>query len=329
MKFLKRFIFVVLLIVLIGLGYSYLQPSHTHRPIQPLSGLQSYLKPLHLNLPDDRRIKITLPYMGLDSSSVILMNAHNGDIIYEKNDNQALPTASMSKMMTEYLVLQAIKENKITWDTPVPISDYVNYISNHPGFASVHIKKGQNYTVRDIFDAMAVRSANGAAIALAETVSGSEKAFVQKMNDTAKQLGLDHSHFVDSTGLNNADLGPYYHTGGPQDTNVMSARDVAVLAQHLIQQYPDILKVIDKPKITFDGKTYRNTNWMLPGVNKQLGYRGVDGLKTGYTDEAGYCFVGTVERNNARLISVIMGAPTKIARFTETKKLYDTAFSQF
>lgn len=329
MKFWKWFI-PILILVCVGTGLYLTQQPHINQPLKLLLGMKSDLKPKILNLPDDRRIKIQLPDIGLQASSVILMNAQNGDILFEKNDNQPLPTASMSKMMTEYLVLEAIyKEHKINWDTPVNISDYAYYISNHPGFASVHLEKGKHYTVKQIFDAMAVRSANGAAIALAETVSGSEKEFVKKMNATAAQLGLDHSHFVDSTGLNNTDLGQYYTTGGPTDTNRMSAKDVAVLARDLIQTYPEILKVIDQTKITFQDKTYKNTNWMLPGVKKDLGYQGVDGLKTGYTDEAGYCFVGTVKRNDARLISVVMGTNTKEARFTETEKLYDEAFKMF
>ena len=176
---------------------------------------------------------------------------------------------------------------------------------------------------------MAIRSANDAAIALAETVAGSEKNFVVKMNKTAAQLGLDQSQFVDSTGLSNTDLGQYYSTGAPTDNNIMSAKDVAMLAKELIQQYPQILDVVNQPSITFGQSKYTNTNWMLPQVNKHhVGYDGVDGLKTGYTDEAGYCYVGTVKKNGTRLISVVLGASSKEARFTETGRMYDVAFKQ-
>ena len=329
MKLKKWIIPLVCVILLAIIGLQFIKVQGLHQPAKLLTGIENGLKPKVLNLPDDRRIKVTLPDVGLQADSVILMNAHNGDVLFEKNADQSLPTASMSKMMTEYLVLEAIKNQKLTWDTPVTISDYVYWVSNHPGFASVHLKKEKKYTVRELFDAMAVRSANGAAAALAEAVAGSEKEFVKQMNAEAGKLGLNHSQFVNSTGLSNTDLGQYYSTGGPNDTNRMSARDVAALAQQLIQNHPEILKVIDRPEITFDGKTYRNTNWMLPGVKKDVGYKGVDGLKTGYTDEAGYCFVGTVHKKNARLISVVMGAPTPVGRFTETEKLYNTAFNQF
>ncbi|MGV3488412.1 MAG: D-alanyl-D-alanine carboxypeptidase family protein [Tuberibacillus sp.] len=328
---LRKWLFLALcLILLAGLGYHFIKKESLNQPIKQLSGMENgILQHKELNLPDDRRIKVTLPDMGLQADSVILMNAHHGDILFEKNADEPLPTASMSKMMTEYLVLEAIKNKKITWDTPVTISDYVFWVSNHPGFASVHLNKNQKYTVRELFNAMAVRSANGASIALAEAVAGSEKEFVKQMNAKANELGLSHSQFVNCTGLSNTDLESHYSTGGPNDTNRMSARDVAVLAQKLIRNHPEILKIIDQPKITFQGKSYHNTNWMLPGVKKEVGYKGVDGLKTGYTDEAGYCFVGTVHKNNARLISVVMGAATPVDRFTETAKLYNTAFSQF
>jgi D-alanyl-D-alanine carboxypeptidase (penicillin-binding protein 5/6) len=270
-----------------------------------------------------------LPNLGLQAKSVILMNAQTGDILYEKDIANPLPTASMSKMMTEFLVLKAIHDHKITWDKSISISNYAYAISNHPGFASVHLNKGQPYTVRELFTAMAIHSANGATIALAEAVASSEKDFVIKMNETAKQLGLKDTHFVDSTGLNNSDLGSFYSTGSQNDTNVMSAKDVALLAKQLIQQFPDILDVVDEPKFTFGQHTYTNTNWMLPQINKQnVGFEGVDGLKTGYTDEAGYCFVGTVKRNDMRLISVVMGATSKVTRFTETEQLYETAYHQ-
>jgi len=329
MKLKKRVIFILCAILIVSFGLFYFKGPHIHEPVKFLTGMNDSLKPKELNLPDDRRIKVTLPDMGLQAESIILLNAHNGDVLFEKNADKSLPTASMSKMMTEYLVLEAIKKHQIEWNTPVSISDYAYWVSSHPGFASVHLQKGKQYSVKELFTAMAVRSANGTAVALAEAVSGSEKDFVQKMNEKAKELGLTNSRFVNSNGLSNSDLEQYYTSGGPNDSNRMSAKDVATLARRLIQDYPEILNIIDQPKITFEGKTYHNTNWMLPGVKKDVGYQGVDGFKTGYTDEAGYCFVGTVHKGQTRLISVVMGAPTPIDRFTETEKLYDTAFNQF
>lgn len=174
---------------------------------------------------------------------------------------------------------------------------------------------------------MVIHSANGATIALAETVAGSEKDFVIMMNEKANLLGLTQSTFVNTTGLSNSDLGNFYSTGSSQDTNSMSARDVAMLAKHLIEQFPEVLDVVKEPKVTLGQQTFSNTNWMLPDNNQaNVSYEGVDGLKTGFTYEAGYCFAGTVKKDDLRLISVVMGASTKVTRFSETKRLYEAVY---
>ncbi|MCJ7843135.1 D-alanyl-D-alanine carboxypeptidase [Lederbergia sp. NSJ-179] len=270
---------------------------------------------------------ITLPELGIQAKSVILLDAGTGHVLYEKNKELALPPASMSKIMTELLVLEAIENQGISWDQAVTPSKYVFTIASIPGLASVSLQQDQTYTVRELFEAMAIHSANDAAIALAETVAGSEKEFVEQMNNRAEQLGLDQTHFVNSSGLNNQDLGAYFSTGGPNDANLMSAQDLARLAQRLLIKYPEILQISAEPTLVFGSQTYKNTNLMLPGIGSSLESSGVDGLKTGFTDEAGYCFIGTVERGDTRLISVVMGTDSMIARFTETEKLYDAAFS--
>ncbi|GGE30192.1 hypothetical protein GCM10011391_05960 [Pullulanibacillus camelliae] len=317
---------IIALLAISGLwiGQSFYSASSHSTRIHWLSKVEDQV-PKALHLPG-QEIELLSP-LHLQAKSVILMNAKNGHIIYEKNSDQALPTASMSKMMTEFLLLKAIHEHKITWDQKVKISHYAHAISNHPGFASVHLKKDQPYTISELYKAMVIQSANGAAIALAEAVAGSEKQFVEEMNGEAKALGLRESHFVDSTGLDNTDLGSYASTGSPNDTNKMSARDLAKLAQKLITNYPEILQITSQPKLVFDHRTYVNTDWMLPAINEQhLGYAGVDGLKTGYTSEAGHCFVGTVKQKGRRLISVVMGASSTVTRFSETKQLYQAAF---
>ncbi|GAE94449.1 D-alanyl-D-alanine carboxypeptidase [Gracilibacillus boraciitolerans JCM 21714] len=266
----------------------------------------------------------------INASSAYLINAETGRVLYEKNSDLPLPTASMSKMMTELLVLEAIDKQIINWDTSVSISDYVYAISSQPGFASVHLEQDKVYTVKDLFDAMAIHSANGAAIALAEAVATSEKDFVMKMNEKAEQLGLAKSQFVNSTGLDNEHLGKYFSVGTFEDTNTMSAKDIATLAQYLINKYPELLEVISQNQYIKNDQYYHNTNWMLPGVTAYgLAYQGVDGLKTGFTDLAGYCFAGTVEEDGVRLISVVMGTSSKTERFEETEKLYDAAFELY
>lgn len=261
----------------------------------------------------------------LEASSVMLMDAETGHIIYEKNSDLSLPAASMSKMMTELLVLEALTTDKLDWESKVSISQYAHEISHHPGYASVELQKDRAYTVEELFEAMAIHSANGAAIALAEAVSGSEELFVQQMNNKAKELGLDASEFVNSTGLDNQHLGDFSSVGALSDTNKMSAKDLVTLAEYLLEKYPSILEITSQPHYLANEKEYLNTNRMLSG---ELYFEGVDGLKTGYTDLAGYCFTGTVQQGDVRLISVVMGTDSEQERFTETEKLYNKAFDQ-
>ena len=327
MKSYFRYIAITTLLVLLtGCGLYFLltasQPSQT----LTVSNLTSAERSITVKDNNIQIIKTLepLPDIDIQASSAIVMNADNGDILFSRNSNASLPIASMSKMMTELLVLEAIEANSINWQDTSMISDYAYTISNQPGYASVHLTKEQSYTVRELFNAMAITSANGATIALAEMVAGSEKEFVAMMNEKANELGLEDSYFVNTTGLNNTDLGDYYSVGAPTDTNKMSAKDVAILAKQLIKQFPNILQIMDEPMLSFRKKFLLGDDFGFRMVRNE----GVDGLKTGYTDEAGFCFAGTVEKDDIRLISVVMGTSTIVDRFSETKRLYETAFDQ-
>ncbi len=277
-----------------------------------------------------------LPNLGLQAEAAILIHAEDGDILYDKNIDQSLPIASMSKIMSELLLLEAIEKGQIDWEDTVPISDYAYTISNHPGFASVLLEQNRDYTVRELFHAMAIRSANGATIALAEAVSGTEQDFVVLMNDKARQLGLEDTYIVNSTGLSNNDLGDFHSTGSPHDSNTMSASDLSKLAMYVIDQFPELLDIAKEPEFHFKGETYTNSNWMLPEskgdyletMAEDVHFDGVDGLKTGFTDVAGYCFTGTVTIDGERFISVVMGTANMGDRFLETKILYDALSDQ-
>lgn len=262
----------------------------------------------------------------LEAKAAVLIDAETGHILFQHNSDVSLPTASMSKLMTELLVLEAIDGGQIDWDTEVPISDYAYDISNTPRYATVHLDQAQSYTVKELFDAMAIHSANGATIALAEHVSGSERLFVQEMNQRAAELGLHTSTFVNSTGLDNKHLGDYYSVGTVDDLNKMSALDLAKLARHLIFHHPILLEITSQPYNFANDQEYPNTNLML---TDSVPYLGVDGLKTGYTKSAGYGFTGTVQQGDTRFISVVMGSESIQERFLETEILYDHAFDQF
>ncbi|WP_026693544.1 serine hydrolase [Peribacillus kribbensis] len=266
--------------------------------------------------------------LGLKAEAAILLDAKTGKIVYEKNADAVLGVASMSKMMTEYNTLVAIKEKKITWDQKVKISHYVHQLSAAPGLSNIGLTEGEDYTVKELYEAMAIFSGNAATVALAELLSGSEKNYVAFANKKAKELGLKHARFVNASGLVNSDLMGNIPAGTDKDENIMSARDVATLAFHLINDFPEALEYSKIPKLKFrDGREYPNFNWMLPGLIYE--YKGVDGLKTGSTDFAGYCFTATAVRDGQRFISVIMKADSKDSRFTETRKLLDYGFSNF
>ncbi|WP_245830996.1 serine hydrolase [Sediminibacillus massiliensis] len=277
--------------------------------------------------------KASAESLDLRAESAILVDADTGKILYAKQPDIKLPPASMTKMMTEYLVLEAIEEGQISWDTTTEISDYPYELSANPAFSGVGLIQDKEYTVRELYEAMAIISDNGTTIALAELVAGTESDFVKMMNEKAEELGLTDYEFVNATGLSNSHLGDRHPEGtAPDADNLLSAKSTAMLAYHLVNDYPEALTVSSTLTTEFDGKQLENLNWMLPWDNnnfEQFSYDGVDGLKTGYTELAGYCFTGTAERDGRRLISVVMKTESKEVRFEETAKLFDYGFEQF
>lgn len=279
--------------------------------------------------------------LDVHADGAILVEASTGKVLYAKNADTALGIASMSKMMTEYILLESIKKGKVKWEQEYTPSDYVSKISHYTDLSNVPLRKDMKYKIKDLYRAMAIYSANAATIAIAETISGSETNFVKLMNEKAKELGLKDYKFVNSTGLNNADLKGMQPKGtGPTDENIMSARAAAKLASHLINDFPEVLKTASIPKAKFhagpgEDINMENWNWMLPTLVYGAKDNGVDGLKTGTTDFAGHCFTGTAKRNGMRVITVVLNATnaqgqgTKKARFDETKKMMDYAFANF
>ena len=268
----------------------------------------------------------------IEAKSAILIDGKSGKILYGKDSDKPLPPASMTKMMTEYLLLEALDNEKIKFDDIVIASEYAHWLGIDGG-SRVFLALGEKRTVEELLYAIAVYSANDATVALAEYLAGSETNFVELMNKKAEELGMTQTLFLTSTGLPADDLGEFAPLiAGEQ---VMSARDAAILAWHLVNDHPEALKYTSTPFLNFregeanELKSLPNWNWMLPGVVKAYEYQGVDGLKTGFTDEAGYNFTGTAKKNNIRLISVVMGTTSKEQRFMETKKLLDYGFNNF
>lgn len=277
--------------------------------------------------------------LGIHVDGAILIDADSGKILYEENADTPLGIASMSKMMTEYLLFEAIEEGKISWDQEYRVTDYTYAVSQDRRLSNVPLRRDGSYTIRELYEALAIYSANAATIAIAETIAGTETEFLKLMDEKAKELGLKDYKFVNSTGLNNEYLQGMHPQGtGPNDENVMPAKSVARLAYHLMKDYPEVLDTtkINTKKFregTTDEIKMDNWNFMLPGF--VYAYEGVDGLKTGTTDFAGHCFTGTAKRGDKRVIAVVMkavdanGVGSYKARFDATRALFDYGFSQF
>ncbi|WP_100408269.1 D-alanyl-D-alanine carboxypeptidase family protein [Bacillus solitudinis] len=273
--------------------------------------------------------------LDLGAESAILVDAATGKILYQKNIDAILPTASMTKMMSEYLILEAINKGSITWEQQVPISDHVRALSLKRELSNVPLRQDESYSVKQLYESVAIYSANASTIAIAELIAGSETGFVKMMNDKGKELGLEDYEFVNSTGLNNSDLQGNHPEGtGEIAENMMSARATAKLAYSLLRDYPEVLDTASIPMKDFQAGpgeevSMENWNWMLSSIRPQHDYEGIDGLKTGYTAEAGNCFTATAKRGGTRLISVVMRTGSRDDRFNETRKLLDYGFNNF
>lgn len=252
----------------------------------------------------------TLPF-NIQSESALLMEASSGEILVDKNSSKPLPPASVTKMMVMLLAMEAIDSGQISLTDKVVASPEACRM----GGSQIWLEPGEEMTVEDLMKAIGIVSANDASVALAEYISGSHEEFVKLMNKRGQELGLQNTTYVNATGL--APDG-----GGPG--NITTAYDQALLARELLK-HPMVLKWtgtwIDSLR---GGESFlRNTN------NLVRFYEGCDGLKTGYTSEAGYCLVATAQRNGVRMLAVVMKAPTAPVRNNEITKLFNYGFSQY
>ncbi|MCM3173583.1 MULTISPECIES: D-alanyl-D-alanine carboxypeptidase family protein [Paenibacillus] len=262
---------------------------------------------------------------GIKAESAVLMDMRTEQILLDFNGSEGTAPAGVSKLMTELLVLDAITNGDIHWEDSVTISLYASSV----GGSHLALKQGEQFTVRELFQIVAVYSANDAAVALAEYISGSEQNFVSAMNKRAAAIGLsDTTVFTNSTGLSEKLLGPN-RPEAIQGQTVMTAIDACKLAKYLITNYPQILETSSQMQVSIHqrGMYMSNTNWMLSSLGGPYAYDGNDGLKTGYDEDSGYHFVGTTERNGKRLISVVFGSESREGRFVETKKLFNYGFA--
>lgn len=246
----------------------------------------------------------------LKAKSAILIDASTGNILLEKDSHEKRPIASVTKIMSMLLVMEAVDSGKLSLDDKVPVSDH----SYSMGGSQVWLKPGEVFTVDEMMKAVAIHSANDATVALAEKIAGSEDAFVALMNDKAKELGMNDTNFLDCTGLTD-------------DGHYSSAYDIAVMSRELINKHPKILDYTTKWLDSFRPGDHQVT---LNNTNKLIKfYQGANGLKTGFTTKAGYNLSAAAKRNNLQLIGVVLGEPDSNTRFAEAQKLLDYGFINF
>lgn len=246
------------------------------------------------------------------AKSAVLMDVHTGTLLCQQNAHEPLAPASVTKVMTLLLIMEAIDSGKIGWEDTVTASEE----AAAKGGSQIYLKAGETMSVSDMVKSIAVSSANDCACAMAEHIAGSESAFVELMNSRAKELGMNDTNFVNCTGLDDDDAAQAHKT---------SAYDIALMSRELLKNHPDI-----KEYTTIWMDTVRDGTFGLSNTNKMVRfYSGCTGLKTGFTSAAGYCLSASAQRDGMELISVVMGSETSKDRFGACKSLLDYGFANF
>lgn len=250
-----------------------------------------------------------IPDFDAEAKSAILMEASSGTVLYEKNADQSLPPASVTKIMTLLLVMEEIDACRLSLSDMVTASAYATSM----GGSQIYLKEGEQMSVEDMLKSVVIASANDAAVALAEHICGSEETFVRRMNERARELGMENTNFENTNGLDDT-----------ATNHVTSARDIALMSAELIKHK----KILEYSSIWMD--TVRDGAFGLTNTNRLIRfYKGANGLKTGSTSKAGFCISATAERDKMTLIAVIMGSPTRDVRNREATRLLDMGFSGY
>ena len=261
-------------------------------------------------------VLLMLPIRGqaveINGKSACLMDVATGTVLFEENPNEKLAPASVTKVMTMLLIMEAVDDGRIMLTDTVTASE----TAAAKGGSQVYLKVGETMTVEEMLKSIAVSSANDCACAMAEHLAGSESAFVEKMNEKAAQLGMTDTHFVNCTGLDDGPDAASHRT---------SAKDIAIMSRELLKNHPGIKKFT-----TIWMDTIRNGTFGLSNTNKLVRfYPGATGLKTGFTSGAGYCLSATAQRDGMELVAVVMGAETSAKRNESCKQLLDYGFANY
>ncbi len=250
--------------------------------------------------------------LNVPGKSALLMDVATGTVLYESNAHDSLAPASVTKVMTMLLIMEAIDDGRIGWDDTVTASE----AAAAKGGSQIYLKVGETMKVSDMVKSIAVSSANDCACAMAEHIAGSETAFVEKMNTRAKELGMNDTNFVNCTGLDD---------GENAKDHLTSAYDIAIMSRQLLKYHPDIKKYT-----TIWMDTVRDGTFGLSNTNKLVRfYQGATGLKTGFTSNAGYCLSASAQRDGMELIAVVMGCETSQERFAACKSMLDYGFANY
>ena len=245
-----------------------------------------------------------------NAKSAIMIEASTGEILFQKNKEERLAPASMTKMMSMLLIMEEIEKGNLKWDEIITASERASSM----GGSQIFLKAGEKMTVTDMLKGIAIASGNDATVAMAERISGSEESFVKKMNARAKELGLKNTNFVNATGLT-------------ADNHYSSANDMSLIAKELVK-HEKILEFTG----TYEDYLRKDTKspfWLVNTNRLVRFYSGVDGLKTGFTDEAGYCLTSTAKKDNMRLITVVMNEPDISKRSADTSRMLDYGFNMY
>ena len=245
-----------------------------------------------------------------NAKSAIMIEASTGEILFQKNKDEKLAPASMTKMMSMLIIIEEIENGNLKWDEMITTSERASSM----GGSQIFLKAGEKMSVTDLLKGIAIASGNDAVVALAERISGSEESFVKRMNTRAKDLGLKNTNFVNSTGLT-------------EDNHYSSAYDMSLIAKELVK-HEKILEFTS----TYEDYLRKDTKspFWLVNTNRLVRFKeGVDGLKTGFTKEAGYCLTATMKKDNMRLITVVMKEEDTNKRSADTSKMLDYGFNVY
>jgi D-alanyl-D-alanine carboxypeptidase (penicillin-binding protein 5/6) len=282
-------------------------------------------QPLSVQETTEQATKVT-------AKSAIAVDATTGQVLYNKDANTVRPIASMSKVIAAYLIMQSVKDGKMTWNQKISVNQSLEKVSENMELTNVPLSAKQTYTVKNLLDASLIYSANAAILALGKAEAGSSKAFVDQMQATVEGWGINDAKLYNAAGLLENQVGSEKYPGSDGNAeNEMSAKDMAIVVSHVLKAFPEILKITQIQSATFDTGSEKlaiiNHNELLKGADQYDQRYQIDGLKTGTSDKAGEDFTATGKINGHRIISVVLGAKEG-KRFTDTKTIWNTLMTK-